>query len=76
MAQELSLCPDLSVLDNIWLGSVNVPLWNHPRARASAAALREWGVDVIDPAPDGEVITMASDDVLIQRVRDRLESPG
>jgi len=55
--------------------SVNVPLWNHPRARASAAALREWGVDVIDPAPDGEVITMAPDDVLIGRVRGRLESP-
>jgi len=54
--------------------SVNVPLWSHPRARASAAALREWGVDVIDPAPDGEVITMAPDDVLIERVRSRLES--
>ena len=55
--------------------SVNVPLWSHPRARASAAALREWGVDVIDPAPDGDVITMAPDDVLIERVRGRLESP-
>ncbi len=55
--------------------SVNVALWNHPRARASAAVLREWGVDVIDPAPDGEVITMAPDDVLIERVRGRLESP-
>src|SRR5262245_41915392 len=54
--------------------SVSVPLWSHPRARASAAALREWGVDVIDPAPDGEVITMAPDDVLIERVRSRLES--
>jgi phosphopantothenoylcysteine synthetase/decarboxylase len=55
--------------------SVNPPLWNHPRARASAAALREWGVDVIDPAPAGDVITMAPDDVLIDRVRGRLESP-
>ncbi len=26
VAQELSLCPDLSVEDNIWLGSVKVPL--------------------------------------------------
>ena len=25
VAQELSLCPDLSVEDNIWLGSVKVP---------------------------------------------------
>ena len=55
--------------------SVTVPLWNHPRARASVAALREWGADVIDPAPDGDVITMASDDVLIERVRRRLASP-
>src|SRR5215831_12332399 len=55
--------------------SVNPPLWNHPRARASAATLREWGVEVIDPAPDGDAITMAPDDVLIERVRRRLESP-
>jgi phosphopantothenoylcysteine synthetase/decarboxylase len=55
--------------------SVNVPLWSHPRARASVAALREWGVDVIDPAPAGEVMTMAPDDVLIERVRGRLERP-
>lgn len=25
VAQELSVCPDLSVLDNIWLGSMDVP---------------------------------------------------
>jgi len=55
--------------------SVNVPLWNHPKARASAATLREWGVDVIDPEPDGDVVTMAPDAVLIQRVRGRLERP-
>jgi ribose transport system ATP-binding protein/rhamnose transport system ATP-binding protein len=28
VAQELSLCPDLSVEDNIWLGSVKVPLFH------------------------------------------------
>jgi len=52
--------------------SVNVPLWNHPRARASVTALREWGVDVIEPTRDGDVITMAPDGVLIERVRRRL----
>ncbi|MFL6804663.1 MAG: sugar ABC transporter ATP-binding protein [Xanthobacteraceae bacterium] len=31
VAQELSLCPDLSVEDNIWLGSVKVPFF-HRRA--------------------------------------------
>lgn len=55
--------------------SVNAPLWNHPKARASAAALRGWGVDVLDPVPQGEAITMAPDDLLIERVRSRLEGP-
>jgi ribose transport system ATP-binding protein/rhamnose transport system ATP-binding protein len=40
VAQELSLCPDLSVEDNIWLGSVKVPFfhkqaWLRERARAA-----------------------------------------
>src|SRR5882724_10158118 len=37
VAQELSLCPDLSVEDNIWLGSVKVPLL-HKRAEFSRRA--------------------------------------
>jgi ABC-type sugar transport system ATPase subunit len=37
VAQELSLCPDLSVEDNIWLGSVQVPLL-HKRAEFSRRA--------------------------------------
>ena len=32
VAQELSLCPDLSVEDNVWLGSLQVPFL-HKRAR-------------------------------------------
>jgi ribose transport system ATP-binding protein len=37
VAQELSLCPHLSVLDNIWLGSVKVPLLHRrPEFRAQA----------------------------------------
>lgn len=35
VAQELSLAPHLSILDNIWLGSAEVPLWHR------TAALRE-----------------------------------
>jgi ribose transport system ATP-binding protein/rhamnose transport system ATP-binding protein len=39
VAQELSLCPDLSVEDNIWLGSVRVPLFHkRPEMRRRAAA--------------------------------------
>ena len=39
VAQELSLCPDLSVEDNIWLGSLKVPfLHKQPQLRKRAAA--------------------------------------
>jgi ABC-type sugar transport system ATPase subunit len=38
VAQELSLCPDLSVEDNIWLGSLKVPLLHkRPELRTRAA---------------------------------------
>jgi ABC-type sugar transport system ATPase subunit len=38
VAQELSLCPDLSVEDNIWLGSLRVPfLHKRPELRRRAA---------------------------------------
>jgi ABC-type sugar transport system ATPase subunit len=40
VAQELSLCPDLSVEDNIWLGSIKVPFFHKQadlRRRARAA---------------------------------------
>jgi len=38
VAQELSLCPDLSVEDNIWLGSIRVPfLHKKPELRKRAA---------------------------------------
>jgi ribose transport system ATP-binding protein len=47
VAQELSLAPALSVLDNIWLGNRRVPLFHrrkHLRERARAA-LRQVGLD-------------------------------
>jgi ABC-type sugar transport system ATPase subunit len=47
VAQELSLAPDLSILNNIWLGNRTVPLF-HRRAefrRRAAAALAILGVD-------------------------------
>lgn len=47
VAQELSLAPDLSILDNIWLGNRAVPLF-HRRAefrRRATAALAVLGVD-------------------------------
>jgi ABC-type sugar transport system ATPase subunit len=50
VAQELSVCPDLSVLDNIWLGSVEVPFF-HRKAelrRRARAALAHLGADHIE----------------------------
>jgi ABC-type sugar transport system ATPase subunit len=47
VAQELSLCPDLSVEDNIWLGSLRVPLL-HKRAdlrKRAAETLALLGAD-------------------------------
>lgn len=50
VSQELSLCPDLSVEDNIWLGSLRVPLLHkRPELRRRAAeALALLGADYID----------------------------
>jgi ABC-type sugar transport system ATPase subunit len=52
VAQELSLAPHLSILDNIWLGSAEVPLLHRRaefrrRAREALAALglSEWDLD-------------------------------
>ena len=45
MAQELSLCPDLSIADNIWLGSSKVPFLHRAELREKAkAALAMLGV--------------------------------
>jgi ribose transport system ATP-binding protein/rhamnose transport system ATP-binding protein len=52
VAQELSLAPHLSILDNIWLGSAEVPLLHRRaefrrRAREALAALdlHDWDLD-------------------------------
>ena len=52
--------------------SVNVPLWNHPRAQESAATLRSWGCTVIDPWPDGDALTMAPTDTIVDLVTPHL----
>lgn len=37
----------------------NSPLWAHPRAQESAAALRRWGCHVLDPVRDGDRTVLA-----------------
>ncbi|MEC7761568.1 MAG: sugar ABC transporter ATP-binding protein [Pseudomonadota bacterium] len=49
VSQELSICPDLSVLDNIWLGALSLPFF-HRRADLRARAkdvLKRLGADTI-----------------------------
>jgi phosphopantothenoylcysteine synthetase/decarboxylase len=53
--------------------SVNPPLWAHPRAQESARALRSWGVEVIDPAAEGDWLTLAPTEALVGAVRRALE---
>ena len=55
--------------------SVNAPLWEHPRAKESAATLRSWGVEVVDAVGEGQSLTMAPDEVLLDAVRRRLAAP-
>lgn len=60
VAQELSVCPDLSVLDNIWLGSTDVPFL-HRRSelrRRAHEALKLLGAEQIDLNTLVERLTM------------------
>jgi phosphopantothenoylcysteine synthetase/decarboxylase len=49
--------------------SVNAPLWAHPIAKRSAALLRDWGCQVLDPVAEGESLTLAPDDVIVGAAR-------
>ena len=48
--------------------SLNAPLLRHPRAVASMATLREWGVAVVDPV-DGDGPRLAPNAVLMAEVQ-------
>jgi ABC-type sugar transport system ATPase subunit len=55
VAQELSICPDISVLDNIWLGTIGVPFLHRKpdfrrRARESLERLGAGHIDIDAPA--------------------------
>src|ERR1700682_5535725 len=45
--------------------ALNAPLLRRPRAAASLAALREWGVSVIDPVDLGDGPRLAATDVIL-----------
>jgi phosphopantothenoylcysteine synthetase/decarboxylase len=52
--------------------SLNAPLLRHPRAAASLATLRDWGVSVIDPVDLGDGPRLAATDVILAEVQRRL----
>jgi phosphopantothenoylcysteine decarboxylase/phosphopantothenate--cysteine ligase len=52
--------------------SLNAPLLHHPRATASLAALRAWGVSVVDPVDSGDGPRLAATDVILAEVERRL----
>lgn len=56
--------------------SLNLPLWEHPRARQSAEILRSWGVTVIEPAVEDGRATMAADELIVKKVRAVWEAYG
>jgi phosphopantothenoylcysteine synthetase/decarboxylase len=49
--------------------SVNSPLWAHPLPARSAATLRSWGCHVLDPVPEGDNLTLAPDDAIVEATR-------
>jgi phosphopantothenoylcysteine synthetase/decarboxylase len=53
--------------------SVNPPLWRHPRAAASMATLREWGVSVVEPTDSGEGLRLAPTSVILAEVARRVD---
>ena len=52
--------------------SVNPPLFRHPRTAQSMAALREWGVSVLEPVDEGEGLRLAPTDLILAEAQRRL----
>ena len=54
--------------------SLNPPLFRHPRTASSIAALRDWGVSVIEPEDTGEGLRLAATGAILAEV-DRRNRP-
>jgi phosphopantothenoylcysteine synthetase/decarboxylase len=49
--------------------SLNAPLLRHPRTQASLAALREWGVHIVDPVDPGDGPQLAPINTILAQVK-------
>lgn len=56
--------------------SVNDGLWAHPRARASVATLRGWGITVIEPRVVSGSLTMATTAEILAAVNPATPGPA
>ncbi len=54
--------------------SVNPPLWAHPRAAESVSTLRRWGCRVVEPAANGDYLTLATDETVVAAVRQAFQA--
>ncbi|MEW5959428.1 MAG: flavoprotein [Chloroflexota bacterium] len=52
--------------------SMNQALYNHPQVSRSTATLREWGVTVLEPRPERELLMMAPVEEIIGAVKKEL----
>jgi phosphopantothenoylcysteine synthetase/decarboxylase len=54
--------------------SLNAPLLRHPRAAASLASLRDWGVSVVDAVDSGDGPRLAPTETILAEVERRLSA--
>lgn len=52
--------------------SANLPLWAHPKSAESVATLRRWSCEVIDPDQTLDGLTLASDERILDAVKQAL----
>jgi phosphopantothenoylcysteine synthetase/decarboxylase len=52
--------------------SMNAALYNHPQAVRSVNTLRQWGVTVLEPKPDDDLLVMASIEEIVAAVKQKL----
>ncbi len=52
--------------------SMNQALFNHPRVATSVKTLRAWGVTILEPLPEGDLLMMASVEKIINAVKANL----
>ena len=52
--------------------SMNQALFNHPQVQRSISTLREWGVTVLEPQPERDLLMMASVEEVVNAVKTKL----